>query len=299
MRMQHKIIDPHLHFFDLSQGQYHWLKNQNPPYWPDKHIIQKNFNEHNLILNDNFTLEGIIHIEAGFNNDYPVEEINFLNKSIRHTPFKAISFIDMTLPLAEFSIQLLSLKKQATPALIGIRHIMEGDDIDLLFSKNLIHNLKLLASNNLIFEAQFELNNIKATQQLAEYAHQIPNLTLVINHCGLVCENNYIDWQQAIGVLSNHSNIYIKCSGWEMNNRQYKQDWLQEVITYLIKSLSFKRVMLASNFPLCLFSKSYAALWQSYLDLNLKKTIWQAISYTNAKSLYQIKSNKAQKPENP
>ena len=27
-----KIIDPHLHLFDLQQGQYDWLKPENPDY---------------------------------------------------------------------------------------------------------------------------------------------------------------------------------------------------------------------------------------------------------------------------
>ncbi len=37
-----KIIDPHIHLIDLAKGQYHWLKPQNPPHWPDKHLIEKN-----------------------------------------------------------------------------------------------------------------------------------------------------------------------------------------------------------------------------------------------------------------
>ena len=45
-----KIIDPHLHLFDLKQGDYHWLKEENPPFWPDKHLIKKSFKETDLTL---------------------------------------------------------------------------------------------------------------------------------------------------------------------------------------------------------------------------------------------------------
>ena len=90
--MKHKIIDPHIHLFDLAKGQYQWLQTNNPPFWPDKHIIQKNFIEQDLKLNNNFSLEGIAHIEAGFDNESPIEEINFSVISISVRMFNTCSF---------------------------------------------------------------------------------------------------------------------------------------------------------------------------------------------------------------
>ena len=74
------IIDPHIHLFDLSQGDYHWLKSQNPPSWPDKVIIERNFDLDDLtnslainLTNDGdyndeligeVSLSGFVHIEA-------------------------------------------------------------------------------------------------------------------------------------------------------------------------------------------------------------------------------------------
>ena len=285
---KHKIIDPHIHLFDLSQGQYQWLKSHNPPYWPDKNIIQKNFTESDLILNNHFSLAGLVHIEAGFDNVSPVAEINFLKSSVKKIPFQAISYIDMALPSTEFKSQLDILQKKNE--LIGIRHIMEGDDIDLIFNKSVFNNLTSLAKYQLIFEAQFEIHNLDATEHLIKYATELPNLKIVINHCGLVTKNKYEQWQQAISLLPPFSNIYIKCSGWEMDNRQYKQVWVKQIINYLLANFGEDRIMLASNFPLCLFSKSYTELWQSYYDLNLPNNIWQAMSYQNAKEIYQVKA---------
>jgi len=288
--MKHKIIDPHIHLFDLAKGQYQWLKTNNPPFWPDKHIIQKNFTEQDLKLNDNFILEGIVHIEAGFDNESPIKEINFLQSTICNTPFKAMSFIDMTLAYKEFKLQLSNLQLQSNNQLIGIRHIMEDADSDLLFHENILNNLTILAELNLIFEAQFEIYNLNTTKQLAKYAKSLPSLKIVINHGGLVTQGKYELWQQAIAILSPFHNIHIKCSGWEMENRQYKQQWLKEIINHLITQFGKNRIMLASNFPLCLFSTSYTDLWQSYYNLNLPSDIWQAISFDNAKDIYQVEA---------
>lgn len=285
---KYKIIDPHIHLFDLSKGQYQWLHPNNPPFWSDKHIIQKSFTERDLTLNSHFTLEGIVHIEAGFDNEFPIKEINLLKSTITQTPFKVIAFIDMALPAKKFNAQLTHLQSHCKSLLIGIRHIMEGDDIDLIFNENILSNLTTLAEKNLIFEAQFEIHDLKSTEQLTYYANNLPNLKIVINHCGLVTKDKYHLWQRAVTILSSLSNIHIKCSGWEMDNRQYEQLWLQKIINHLINSLGENRIMLASNFPLCLFSKSYTDLWQSYLDLNLPNNIWQAISFDNAKDIYQV-----------
>ena len=70
-----KIIDPHLHLFDLSQGEYSWLKPECPPFWPDKSLVAKNFSEHDLRLNESLKLTGFVHIDAGFNNQQPRREI--------------------------------------------------------------------------------------------------------------------------------------------------------------------------------------------------------------------------------
>jgi len=288
--MKHKIIDPHIHLFDLAKGQYQWLQTNNPPFWPDKHIIQKNFTEQDLKLNDNFTLEGIVHIEAGFDNNSAIKEINFLQSTVLETPFKAISFIDITLSSKEFKLQLSNLQQESNNKLVGIRHIMEGADSHLLFHENILNNLTILAELNLIFEAQFEIHNLNATKQLSKYAKNIPSLKIVVNHCGLVTQDKYELWQQAITILSPYENINIKCSGWEMHNRQYKHQWLKKVIIHLLSNLGENRIMLASNYPLCLFSTSYADLWQSYYDLNLPNNIWQAISFDNAKDIYQVEA---------
>ncbi|HCM48032.1 MAG TPA: hypothetical protein DIS98_11195, partial [Colwellia sp.] len=65
------IIDPHLHLFSHSRGDYHWLKSENPPFWPDKHLLQQNFYIEDLnkaLVNEEIKLKGFVHIEAGFDN---------------------------------------------------------------------------------------------------------------------------------------------------------------------------------------------------------------------------------------
>ena len=90
-----KIIDPHLHLFALELGHYHWLKAENPPFWPDKQHIYKSFDETDLMLTAPYSLAGFIHIEAGFDNEQPWRELAALEQSC-NKPFRAIANIDLT-----------------------------------------------------------------------------------------------------------------------------------------------------------------------------------------------------------
>ena len=65
-----KLIDPHLPFFDLTKGDYHWLKPTNPPFWSDKPLIAKNFNQKDLQVSQGLELSGYVHIEAGYDNQH-------------------------------------------------------------------------------------------------------------------------------------------------------------------------------------------------------------------------------------
>ena len=89
------IIDPHIHFFNLSKGQYLWLAPDVEPFWPDKYKINRDFFEPDLMISPNNKLLGFVHIEAGFNNQQPQQEIAWLEKSC-HLPFRTIAFADIT-----------------------------------------------------------------------------------------------------------------------------------------------------------------------------------------------------------
>jgi L-fuconolactonase len=90
--MSTKIIDPHLHFFNLLEGQYTWLQGANPPAWSNLDKIKQPISVAELIKSTDFELVGLVHIEAGFDNNQPVKELNWLAKHIKTIPYKAISF---------------------------------------------------------------------------------------------------------------------------------------------------------------------------------------------------------------
>lgn len=276
------IYDPHLHLFYLDEGDYFWLKNALPP-WPKIAMLQKSFSEEDLDLNNEFVLSQFTHIEAGFNNQQAEKEIAFLERKIgkKHS---AIGYCQIDVEPSLFKQQLNTLLSYST--FVGIRDITEGSDAARLHSENVTQNFAFLAHNKLIFEAQFEISERQHTTRIYELAKAQPNLDIVLNHAGLVTPNNYSNWLRALKQLSQLPNVYIKYSGFEMQEINLSDTFRNKVFDAIFTNFSRQRILFGSNFPVCLMASSYLALWQHYRALCPDGSVWQKLACDNAKALY-------------
>lgn len=279
--MSLKIIDPHVHFFNLAQGQYTWLQGENPPAWPNLDKIKQPVSPEQLVKSTDFELAGIVHIEAGFDNHSPINELNWLSTHLKSLSFKAISYTQIDASTDEFTRAINALKH---PNLMGIRDITEGNDAARLLNPNCFTNLQFLSQQGLHFEAQFELENTLVAAQLARYAKQLPQLKIMINHAGLPC--NLAQWQQSIELLSAQSNIAIKFSGFELLSLNKQQ--LTHCFNYIFKHFGEQRILFASNFPVCQINSTYNSVWHKHKALCNSDKVWHHLSYSNAKHFYHM-----------
>ena len=278
-----KVVDPHLHLFALEQGNYFWLNEGNAPYWPDKEKIRKSYFESDLILSPPHQLAGFVHIEAGFDNEQPHREIAWLEEHCS-LPFRSIAFADLTSPQC---IQKLAQLKPFK-SVVGVRHILDEQAVDLLSQETFQRNLRLLADYGLVFEAQLILDNLPAVKLLAEVVQEIPKLKVVINHCGFP-QNLSDEWIDSITRLAHLPECSIKCSGWEMVDRNWTADQVKPFINFAIRQFGLTRVMLASNFPVSELSYSYAEIWQRYLnEMEWKGFEKEMLVYENARRIYKL-----------
>lgn len=249
------IIDPHVHLFNLEQGQYEWLKAGKEPDWPDKDKISKDYSESDLELNTPNTLSGFVHIEAGFDNQQPWRELQWLEAHCT-LPFKSIAYLDLTSESANEHLDMLSQFN----SLAGVRYILDESAAELFASNTFQRNLKLLEEKGLIFEVQYAIENRSATSLLNQLLDNLPALKVVINHAGFP-QTLTPDWMSAVTELAHHPECYVKCSGWEMFNRDWQVDEVKLLINFVIREFGLTRVMLASNFPVSELSCSYSELW--------------------------------------
>ena len=160
-----RIIDPHIHLFDLEKGDYQWLRPENPPYWPDKSLIAKSFSEQDLTLKSPVTLAGFVHIEAGFDNAKPWREVEWLEQNCQ-VLFRSVAMLDITLSPAVFEKQLTKLVHYKSVA--AIRYILDDHALVILSNPNSEINLQKIAKQNLSFELQLSIENTQAVDRLIE-----------------------------------------------------------------------------------------------------------------------------------
>jgi predicted TIM-barrel fold metal-dependent hydrolase len=283
-----KVIDPHLHLFNLQKGDYAWLKPQNSPFWPDKHLINKSFIEADLLLEPPQQLSGFVHIEAGFDNQQPWREIDWLEQHCT-LPFKSVAFADVT--AITFSKHIEQLKQYKSVA--GIRYILDEQAQQILSSALINQHFTLLSDYQLSFDAQLSLTDSQAIEQLILLANKHKTLRIIINHAGWPPADSDINgkkvWNINLQEIAQSENIAIKLSGWEMSSRTWQPQQAATLIQHCVTTLGDNRVMLASNFPLCLFSMSYANLWNTYTKLSeLSIQSFEKITYSNAVNWYRI-----------
>jgi predicted TIM-barrel fold metal-dependent hydrolase len=263
-----RIIDPHIHLFELSQGDYHWLKPENPPYWHKKSLINRTIHQPELVLQPPFELAGFVHIEAGFDNQQPWREIAWLESHVT-LPFRSVSCCNLMLSSLEFSQQLTKIL--SFQSVVGCRHILDEQADKILSTPQTINNLAQLAQHQLLFEAQLSLLNANAVAQLIELMQQLPELVMVINHAGFpptdVSSIQFQQWQLQLQQLSMQPNCLIKVSGFELFNQQANAAYIEQIVMQCLNHFGEKRVMLASNFPLCLFRQNYQQTWQQLRNL--------------------------------
>lgn len=283
-----KIIDPHLHFFNLQQGDYHWLKPNQPPLWPDKQKIYKNFTQSDLTLDSGLNLAGFVHIEAGFNNQQPWREIDWLEQHCIGS-FKTVAFADITATSFADTLNQLTHRQ----SVVGIRHILDDQAAKILSADLTKQHFGLLAEKNFSFDAQLSLLDERSTDALVEMANLYKTVAIIINHAGRAPLQNAVNehkiWQFNLQKLASCKNIAIKLSGWEMTDRTWQAHHASTVIHDSISTMGESRVMLASNFPLCLFTMPYKDLWETYAEQpDIEPKTFEKISYTNAKTWYKF-----------
>ena len=284
------ITDPHLHLFNLALGEYGWLQPDQGPDWSDKSTLLRDFSEFDLKLSEPLSLAGYTHIEAGFNNDHSWSEIDWI-ESQASLPIRTIGCINLCASQADFSDSITQLSQRSS--MVGVRHIFDEQLDSIISHPNTLPNLKTLESNGLLFELQFDATNEAAVDKVIAIMSQLPSLTVVLNHQGFgstaLSVNQKHHWLSGLTKLAELPNLYVKCSGFEMLDRAFTAQTLQQTLEQLVTLFGQSRVMVASNFPLITLSMSYEAYWLLVVESVRKSGLdLERLVDLNAREIYRF-----------
>lgn len=288
----YKILDPHVHFIDLEKGDYAWLLPQNPPFWPDKTLVNKNTMPEDLQLSDDFSLQGAVHVEAGFDNINPVRELEWLESQVYsqavETPFVSIGHIDICAESTRFQQYLDEMLR--SKSLRGFRYTFVNTAPVFEQRAQITQNLTRMSQAKLLFEFQADFTQTGLIKEIFHILRSLLELRVVINHAGLPppCDSATFGlYQENMKTFADLPKCYVKCSGFEMTSRTYTVEHVCSVLSVCAELFGSERMMVASNFPLTQLTMAYAAYWEMMLacvkqiGLPVDKVL-----HTNAKMLY-------------
>jgi L-fuconolactonase len=275
-----KVVDAHIHFWQLSKGWYTALE-------PHMTILLKDHLPDDLApLLKAAGVDQIVVVEAA----ETVEETHFVLGLAQKYPFIAgvVGWIDLASPDVEKVLRSL----QNNPLYKGVRPCHD-DNKKIQWMKDPANDIgfQALIDLNLSFDALIQdFNELPCVISVAE---RFPNLRIILDHLGKpdIANNIFSSWASDIERLAKHPNVVCKFSG-ILN--QAKAGWtlkgLRPYADHALSCFGADRLLWGSDWPPARLTAEYHVGWEVAHELlaKLPAAEQERIFGGNASRIYHL-----------
>lgn len=270
-----KVVDPHVHFWNLETHIYPWMKAQGHLVG-DARAMLRNYQVAELRAEaGTIEIDKVVHIEANHGNPPdPLEESRWLqalaDDPVNHgMPNALVAGADLS--LAGFEAQLAAQSEYRN--LRGIRQILNVhpdpayDYVGRHYMQEArwCEHFKLLEKYRLSFDLQIYPAQMPGAVELARAN---PDIQLILNHTGMFVDRGslagYRRWRDGMRALAGCDNVAVKLSGMAMLDHAWTLESLRPYVLETLDAFGVERCMFASNFPVDSLFSSYEAVWQTF-----------------------------------
>jgi L-fuconolactonase len=279
--MKNKLIDTHLHLWDVEKLKYPWLDEVKDI---RKSFDIKDYQEATALI----PIEKMIFVQCECLAEQYMDEVNYVSEIAIYDRRIAgiISWFPLELPDAETHLQIL-LKN---PLIRGIRRLEESP-ISLYASYEFTDNLALLQKYHLSFDI-----GVKTWQlpQAVTIVERQPEIQYMLDHCGKPDIKNaeMLQWKANIRLLADNPNVYCKISGLvtEAKWNNWQVDDLRPYFDFIVEQFGFNRIVFGSDWPVVNLASNYADWFEAFLALCKDFTSEEManILFRNASRFYRI-----------
>ncbi len=295
-----KIVDPHIHLWDISTGLYpHFEKPSKGRNGSNAAICRTYALEEFLEEGEGeFEIVGAVHIEA-----FPTDPIGE-SKTIQTiadgspVPIMLVGNADLTAP--DFAA--LLDRHAAFPAFRGIRQVVNRHaDPALNYVARafmdepaFLEGLRILGKRGFSFDLQLYPHQM---EQAAGLAAKASDTTFVLNHAGMWADRGLEGWKAyktGLRVLAAQPNIVAKISGIGMLDPKWTVESMRPIVLETIEAFGTKRAMFASNFPVDKLYSDYPTVWRAFAAItsSLSEDERAALFRNNARATYRFPAAK-------
>jgi L-fuconolactonase len=281
--MKTSIIDSHQHFWQVGRFDYPWMS-------ADVETLYRDFLPDALepLLKDCGVRQTVL-VQASNS----LEETRWLLKLVDHHPFIAgvVGWVDLTSSHVE--TQLAEFINH--PKFKGVRHLVESEPADnWLVQPSVLRGLKVLSVHGVTYDLLVYTRHLRHVLTVAEHC---PELRLVVDHLAKppIASGEIAEWSRALKEVAQIPGMHCKLSGLvtEADHGVWKSDDLKPYVEGALEWFGAERMMIGSDWPVCLLAASYRQALDAYQELlgGLNEGEQRRTLADNAINFYRLETN--------
>lgn len=295
-----RIIDAHIHLWDLDANYYPWLDDgDRPSLIKDISSLRRNY----LVADFMRDAEGLnvvatVHIQAEHDHRDVVRETRWLQDvadepASRGIPQAIVADADFAAPDIEAVLE----RHAAFRNTRGIRHVLHrrlnaSPPYDPLENPAWVRNFALLQRHAMSFDMQLFPSQAAAALSLIR---DNPEVMIALTHAGMPLwrdADGMARWRRTIRSLAELPNVWIKLSDFGSADPAWSTASIDPIVSEIIDAFGVGRTMLASNYPVERLWKPYREIWSIYGEYfsGFSADECDALFCQNAAAFYRIAS---------
>ncbi len=250
-------IDSHQHYWHFNEQDYGWMGE-------NMSVIKRDFLPEDLLPElASIGFNGSVAVQAR----QTLEETNWLLQLADENPHikGVVGWIDLRSEVAEK--QLTEFAKH--PKAVGVRHVIhDEEDVDFMLRTDFVRGVKLLEKFGLAYDILIFPKHLRNTVEFVQKFS--PEQTFVLDHIAkpLIKEGIVSPWKEEIGELAKFPNVYCKVSGMvtEADWQNWTPENIQPYLDVIFDVFGVDRVMIGSDWPVCLVAGKYSKVMQVVMN---------------------------------
>ncbi|MXW97399.1 MAG: amidohydrolase family protein [Acidimicrobiaceae bacterium] len=287
--MTEPFVDSHHHLWDMDQGHYHWLEEEEPEETAvvgDYSAIRRNYLIGDLLADfEGSSVIKSVHVQAEYGGDDQVWETAWLQQvaDAHGYPHAIVAKTDLASEGARAELE----RHGEHANMRGIRNFVQGED---LLTPEFRRGLQALSDLGFSYDLNSTWEGMGEARQAAEL---FGDLQFILGHCGVPMERTaeYFDaWRAGMATLAGAPNVACKISGLGMTDHSWTVESIRPWVLECIEVFGVERCMFGSNWPVDSLYSSYRAVVEAYREITADFSADErsALFRRNAEHYYKV-----------
>jgi len=154
------------------------------------------------------------------------------------------------------------------PKFVGVRHMIQDEpDDEFILGAGFMNGIAQLRRFDLAYDLLIQPKHLRAAAQLVQ---KFPQQPFVLDHIAKprIAQRLLSPWREDLRELARSRNVFCKLSGMvtETKWNQWKPSEFTPYLDSVVEAFTPERLMIGSDWPVCLLSGYYASTMQVVID---------------------------------